>query len=457
MELDMTKGSPFKLIVRFIIPVVLGNIFQQLYNMVDTIIVGRYVGIDALGAVGATGTISFLILGFAMGLTTGFTVLTAQKYGAGDMDGVKRSVTNAVFLAAIVAVVLTVLSVALMPWLLRTMNTPSDIFNMSYDYISTICKGLGLTIMYNICASLLRAVGNSKTPLYFLVIAAVLNVILDLVFIINFGMGVKGAALATVISTGISGFLCLVYIIKKVKVLVPDKANLVIDRHCISSQLNIGLPMALQFSITATGTIIVQAALNLFGTVVVASYAAANKVGSLMTLAYGAMGVTMATYSAQNRGINDIQRIRKGVRIANIISMVYSLVMFALAMLTLPYLLKLFVDKDSLIPFETILGYARTYIFVSGLFYIPLGMIFIFRNSMQGCGFSFAAMTGGIVELICRGVIAFVATKKMSFLGVCLADPLTWGITGVFFIFMYFMTVTRMDKAKKEFHLKKAK
>jgi len=452
MQLDMTKGNPFNLILKFIIPVLLGNIFQQFYNMVDTIIVGRCVGLDALAAVGATGTISFLILGFALGLTTGFTVITSQRFGAGDMDGMKTSVTNALILAGGVAVVLTFISIKGMPWLLRVMNTPDNIYEMSYEYISTICAGMVFTILYNIMASLLRAVGNSKVPLYFLIVSAVLNIVLDLVLIRNFGLGVRGAALATIISQGVSGILCVLYTIKHVKLIVPEKKHRKIDTQCMKNQLSIGIPMALQFSITAVGTIMVQAALNKFGSVIVASYTAAGKACQLATLPYGAMGSTMATYCAQNRGINDIDRINKGVRVASVMSSVYSLVIYGVAMLTLPYLMKLFIDTSGSVSFEEILSYGRTYMLVSGTCFVPLGLIFIFRNAMQGCGFSFAAMTGGIVELISRAIIATVASNRMSFLGVCAADPVTWLITGIFLMICYIYTLKKMRRDKELFN-----
>jgi len=456
MELDMTKGSPFKLIVRFIIPVVLGNVFQQFYNMVDTIIVGRCVGVDALAAVGATGTISFLILGFATGLTAGFTVITAQKFGAGDYDGMKVSVTNAVFLSAIVAVIITYGSIKGMPWLLRTMHTPDNIYQMSYDYITTICAGLAFTILYNIMASLLRAVGNSKLPLYFLILSAFLNIALDLILIRNFGLGVKGAALATIIAQGISGVLCVIYTLKKVKLIVPEKKHMHLDKQCIHNQISVGLPMALQYSITAVGTIMIQSALNRFGSTVIAAYTAANKACQLATLPYSALGVTMSTYAAQNRGINDIDRIKKGVKVASHMSSIYSIVIYGVAMLTLSPLMKLFIDTATTTNFDEIYSYGRTYMLMSGTCFIPLGQIFIFRNAMQGCGFSFMAMTGGIVELACRAVISTVATARMSFIGVCCGDPLTWLVTGIFFLIAYIYTVKKMIRQKEAFNANRA-
>lgn len=440
MELDMTKGKPFGLIVKFVIPLIIGNIFQQFYTMVDTIIVGRFVGVQALAAVGATGTISFLIIGFMQGLTAGFTVLTAQRFGAGDREGLKKSVGNAAFLSVITTVIVTAVSIAGMEPLLKLMNTPEDIFSMSRNYIVILCAGMVCTVLYNLLASFLRAVGNSRVPLYFLVIASVLNIALDLILILVIPMGVAGAAIATVVSQGLSGILCLIYIVKKVPVLAVRREHLRPDAYCCRNQLGIGVPMALQFSITAIGAMLVQAALNMFGSTVVAAYTAANKVEQFMTQPFGAMGMTMATYCAQNRGVNDIKRIRQGVRIANVLSAVYAVVIFDVVMLVLPAVIHLFVSGDA----TQVLGYATVYMKVCGCFFIPLGMIFIFRNAMQGCGYSFLPMMGGVVELVCRGTVAFVAAHYLSYVGVCFGNASAWLMTGIFLAVAYWLVMRRM-------------
>ena len=271
MELDMTKGAPSRLIARFIIPIIIGNIFQQLYNMVDTIIVGRFVGLDALAAVGATGSVVFLILGFTQGLTTGFTVLTAQRFGAGDKEGMKKSIGSAIVLSVFVTVIMTVLSIAGMDTLLRWMNTPEDIFEMTKQYIVIICAGIVCNVLYNLQASILRAIGNSVVPLVLLFISSVANIVLDYVFIVYVHMGVGGAALATVISQGLSGVLCLIYIVFWVPALHVGREHFRLEGQCVKNQISVGIPMALQFSITAVGTILVQAALNLLGSLAVAS------------------------------------------------------------------------------------------------------------------------------------------------------------------------------------------
>ncbi len=442
MELDMTKGSPAKLIARFIIPIIIGNIFQQLYNMVDTIIVGRFVGVDALAAVGATGSVVFLILGFTQGLTTGFTVMTAQRFGAGDREGMKKSIGSAVILSVIVTILMTAVSLAGMDSLLRLMNTPEDIFEMSKQYITIICMGICCNVLYNLQASILRAIGNSVVPLVLLFLSSISNIVLDYSLIVYGNMGVGGAATATVISQGLSGVLCLIYIIRAVPALHVRREHFKLDGDCVKQQLSVGIPMALQFSITAIGTILVQAALNLLGSVAVAAYSVASKVEQLVTQPFSSMGVTMATYCAQNKGINDLGRIKKGVRAANIMSAVYAVVIYGVVCLALPVIIPLFTSENV----ETIYGYARIYMVICGVFFIPLGMIFIFRNALQGCGFGFIPMMGGVVELVSRSVVAFIAAGMRSYTGVCFANVGAWLTAGVFLWIAYGVLMKRMEK-----------
>jgi putative MATE family efflux protein len=433
---------------KFMVPVVAGNIFQQLYNMVDTMIVGRFVGVDALAAVGAVGSVVFLILGFAMGLTTGFTVMTAQRFGAGDYDGMKKSLGSAVILSLCAIVLLTCLSLLGMNTLLTWMNTPDNIVEMSKSYLSIICAGLGFTVLYNLMASIMRAIGNSFVPLVLLIISSLTNVVLDLLFVITFQMGVAGAAYATIISQALSGVLCLFYIFKKVPILKMERQHWKPDHQTVRNQLTVGVPMALQFSITAVGVIIVQGALNLLGSMAVASYSVSSKIEQLVTQPFAALGVTVATFSAQNRGINDLGRIREGVKIANVISLIYSLIVYGLIYLLLPLLVQLFVTEDV----AAVTELARTYIVINGALFIPLGMIFIFRNALQGCGYGFWPMMGGVVELVSRCIVAFWAAERRSFMGVCLSNGLTWLITGIFLLVIYLVTMKKLRKTDREFY-----
>ncbi|MDR2889471.1 MAG: MATE family efflux transporter [Lachnospiraceae bacterium] len=430
----MTKGKPTALIIKFMIPLVIGNIFQQLYNMVDTIIVGQQIGVNALAAVGATGTIMFLILGFMMGLTSGFTVLPAQRFGAGDIEGLKKSVANAIKLSAVITIVITVVSMVAMDRLLKIMNTPEDIFDLSKDYIMVICGGMCFGVLYNLTSGILRALGNSKVPLYSLIVSAFLNIALDLLFVVVIPLGVAGAALATVISQAVAGLICVIYIVKKLPIIALDKEHWKWDAISVRHQLGIGVPMALQFSITAVGTILVQSALNLLGSVAVAAYTAAVKVSQLAHQPYAAISMTVATFSAQNRGINDFTRIRRGAVITNVISTVYSVVVYGALLLTFPYILQLFVNEAD---YAQIFDYAQTYIVISGICFVPLGMIYIFRSVLQSCGYTLMPTMGGVVEMVCRGVVAFIAVKQSDFVMVCLADGGTWLVTGIFMTLSY--------------------
>lgn len=431
---DMTSGSPMKIILWFTLPIFIGNVFQQFYNMADAVIVGKFVGNNALAAVGSTGTIMFLINGFVIGMTAGFTVLTAQKFGAGDERGIRKSVTGAAWLSLIVGLILTAAFMVFMKPLLTLMNTPADIFDDAYAYIMIICGGILAQMLYNLLASILRALGNSRVPLYFLILSAVLNIVLDLVFVIVFQMGAAGAAVATIISQGVSGLLCLVYIGKKVQLLRMTKEDWKPQTTLLSAQLKVGIPMALQYSITAIGTMMVQSSLNILGSTLVAAYTAAGKIEQVVTQAYIAMGTTMATYGAQNMGAGDVPRIRQGFKACTIIGIVYSFIAAAFVMTAGKYMTYLFVSEDV----GTIMNSVDIYLKCVGIFFIPLAVVNIYRNGIQGLGYGLLPMTAGIAELIGRGVVAVIAAGQRSYLGVCLASPAAWILAGGLLIVMYY-------------------
>lgn len=439
VQRDMTKGSPTRIILGFTLPLFLGNVFQQFYNMADTIIVGQFVGTGALAAVGSTGTIMFLITGFATGLGTGFTILTAQRFGAGDMKGMRRSVFTAAVLTVIVSVLVTAVSVIFMHPLLDLMQTPADIYDDAYAYIIVIMWGLAAQMLYNLLSALLRAIGNSKMPLYFLILAAVLNVILDLVFIINFKMGTAGAAYATVISQGVSGLLCLLYIVKAVPIFRLSRRDMVMDGRMMAEQLKVGLPMALQFSITAIGSIMVQTSLNMLGSTLVAAYTAAGKIEQILTQAYVALGTAMANYSAQNVGAGDIPRIRQGFRAATIWGSVYSVAAGVLIMTVGKYLTYLFVSEDAAMLLDSV----DLYLKCIGFFFIPLNIVNAYRNGLQGLGYGLLPMTAGVAELAGRGVIAVISARYSSYFGICMAGPAAWVLAGGLLVVLYFYIVKK--------------
>ena len=441
----MTTGNPMKIILDFTFPIFIGNVFQQFYNMADTVIVGKFVGTKALAAVGSTGTIMFLILGFVLGMTAGFTVLTAQKFGAGDMKAMRQTVGGAAVLSILVTIVLTAGSMLFMKPLLRFMHTPADIFDDAYSYIMIICAGIAAQMLYNLLASVLRALGNSKVPLYFLILSALLNIVLDLVLIIVFHLGAPGAAYATVISQGVSGILCLVYIVKKIPILRLERDDWKPKAHLLKIQLGIGIPMALQYSITAIGTMMVQTSLNLLGSGLVAAFTAASKIEQVVTQAYVALGTTMATYCAQNIGAGKVQRIRNGFRSATIMSFVYAVISGILIMTVGKYMTYLFVSGDV----AEIMASVDIYLKCVGIFFIPLAVVNLYRNGIQGMGYGILPMMAGVAELVGRGIVAVIAAGKRSYVGVCLASPIAWIFAAALLIVMYFY-IMKHDMKKFE-------
>lgn len=447
MNGKMTEGKPLPILLRFVIPILLGFIFQQFYNMVDTVIVGRFVGPEALAAVGSTGTIMFMIMGVANGLTTGYTVLISHQFGAGSKEGTRKAFVNAMILGLISTAVVTVIAILVMPTLLHVMNTPDDIYDYAYAYITTICAGSIALIGYNLFAASLRAIGNSKTPLYFLIFSAILNIVLDLLFIIGFGMGTFGAALATDISQGASAILCIIYIYKKVDILRPAKGSWKLDKDFSLKQLNIGVPMALQFGITASGTMVMQASINIYQSVAIGGFTAAGKVVNLMTAGMPSIGQTTAAFVGQNYGAGDLERVNQGTIDAMKISVIYSVITGILSVIMMPYIVSMFFDKG--VNIGEYLPYSRIYITEAALFYIPLAMIFIYRNAMQACGYGKTALMLGVMELVSRLLTAFVSMKMHSYAIAVAGDALSWFTTGVF-SFILFKVVMKQLKQRLE-------
>ena len=442
MQTDMTVGKPMKMILDFTIPVFIGNVFQQFYNMADAIIVGKFVGTKGLAAVGSTGTIMFLIIGFLMGLTAGFTVLTSQKFGAGKMDEMRQSVGNAALLSIIISVIMTAVSMVGMHSLLTLMHTPEDIFQDAYTYIMIICGGIFAQVLYNILASILRALGNSKTPLYFLILAALLNIVLDLTFIIVFHMGVAGAAWATITAQGVSGVLCLIYIIKYVPELRLKADDWRFRSEIAKKEILVGIPMGLQYSITAIGTMMVQSALNMLGSYAVAAFTAGSKIEQIFTQAYVAQGTASATYNAQNIGAGKLERVREGFRASHFIGIVYSVVVGSFLFFAGKYFAYLFISDN----IEEVLPMVAIYVKCVALFFIPLYFVNVLRNGIQGMGYGLLPMMAGVAELAGRGITATIAAGKSSYIGTCLASPVAWIFASVLLWVMYVYVMKDMAR-----------
>lgn len=441
----MTQGSPLKLILGFAVPMAVGNIFQQLYSMVDTIIVGKFVGVEALAAVGSTGSLNFLILGFVLGICGGFTIPISQCFGAEDMKGMRRCVANSVYLAAIVTGVLTIVTLLFTRQFLEWMHTPEDIFQGAYDYIIVIFGGMFATMLYNLLSGFLRALGDSKTPLLFLIVSSILNIILDLIFILVFHTGVSGAAWATVLSQIFSGILCFVFIRKRFPILHLDKEDMSVELNTISRLVRNGVPMALQFSITAVGGIVIQAAVNTLGSAVVAAITTAGKVQNLVTQPMDSLGATAATYCGQNLGAQKIDRIHQGFRRFVAVACIYALFCMGVVMLFGTSISLLFVDRSETV----ILEYIQQYLIWNGAFFVPLSLIFIFRNGLQGMGFGFSAMFAGLCEMVARSAVAFVLVNPMGFAGACLSNPAAWVAADLLLIPMYFHVMRVLDGKNK--------
>ena len=411
MTNDMTTGSPIKLIIKFMIPMCLGNIFQQFYNIADSIVAGQFLGVNALAAIGSTGSLIFFVTGWLNGLTSGFSIWVAQWFGAKRLTRMRHFIAMSIYVCLFFVVIMTVGLLFLNEPILRLMNAPEELMGDISKYMAIIYAGLFVTCAYNALSAVLRALGDSRSPLYFLIISAVLNVFMDIGFIVFFHMGVEGCAYATVIAQGISAVLCLVYIIKKFDVLKLKKRDFKFSFFVIRKLLSLGVPMGLQFSITAIGTIIVQGAINVYGPVSMAGFSAASKIQNIICTVFVSFGATIATFVGQNRGAGKMDRVRKGVYMTQAMILVCSFVIMAVIYFLGKYMVLIFVD-----PSETdVIHAAQIYFNTVAWCYPFLGSIYLYRNALQGLGYGLVPMMGGVFELLARwGIVALVAGNALD-------------------------------------------
>lgn len=442
MTKDMTSGSPARLILRFTIPLIFGNLFQQFYSMVDTIIVGRFLGKESLAAVGSTGSINFLIIGFCLGLCSGFAIPVSQQFGAKNFAEMKKYIGNIIWLTIWSSVLFTVATVLLCRPMLEWMNTPSDIIEEAYWYIVVIFAGIPAIFLYNVQAALLRALGDSRTPVVFLVIASFLNIALDLLLIVVIPMGVVGAAVATVLSQLLSGVACFVFIVKKFPALHISRQDLHIDTGYLTRLCSIGIPMGLQFSITAIGSIILQTSVNALGSGIVAAVTAAGRLYSLFACAFDALGVAMSTYGGQNIGARKVERLSPGLRAAMIIGSIYSVFSLLVIWLLGKPLLTLFVEATEV----EIINNAYLFMMINVAFFIPLAGVNIFRLMIQGMGYSKMAVFAGVSEMIARGVVGAWLVPALGYIAACFASPIAWIMADLFLIPAYYAIVHHLKK-----------
>lgn len=439
---DMTVGSPMKLILGFSIPLLFGFVFQQFYSVVDTVIVGRILGMHALAGVGATSSINFMIVGFCMGVCSGFAIPVAHKFGAKDYSGMRQVIANCVWLSVIFALAMTVVVSLLCRNIITWMDTPEDIFQYAYEYILIIFIGIPATYLYNILSGIIRSMGDSKTPLVFLTLSSVLNIGLDLLCILVFQMGVAGAAVATVASQLVSGLLCLVYMMKKFEILHISRDEWKIDTGYMKTLCSMGIPMGLQYSITAIGGVILQTAVNGLGSLVVASITAATRVNMFFCCAFDAMGSTMATYGGQNVGARKLERVGSGLKACVILGVVYSIVSFVILYFFGQNLTALFVEGAEVQMLEN----AKVFLIINAAFFIPLALVNIVRYLIQGMGFSTFAILAGVFEMAARTLAGLVLVPKFGFMGACLASPLAWVAADAFLIPAYIHVKHRLQK-----------
>ena len=432
---DLTVGSPMKLILGFAFPMFLGLLFQQFYSLVDTMIVGKYLGVDPFAGVGSTGSLNFIVIGFCMGLCSGFSVPISQSFGAKDFPLLRKMVTNSVWLCTFFSVVITTLMLLFCRPVLTWMNTPENIFEYAYIYIFIIFAGIPCTILYNMTAAILRALGDSKSPIIFLAISSAINIGLDLLLIIVFRMGVDGAALATVVSQGVSGVISIIYIKKKFDILAMEKGDWKRERHLAGKLTGVGIPMGLQYSITGIGSVILQTAVNGLGSIYVASMTAGSKINIFLACPFDALGQTMAPYAGQNIGARKLDRVGKGLRAACIIGFIVSGLMVIVVKLFGDQLTMLFLDEKD----PVIMQNSTQFLIIVSAFYCLLTLVNTVRFTIQGMGFSSLAIIAGVMEMIARGIAGMLLVPAFGYLGACYSSPLAWLLADAFLIPAFFL------------------
>ena len=434
---EMTSGPSLPLILNFTFPLLLGNLLQQMYSLVDAAIVGKFLGINALASVGASTSVVFLILGFCNGCCGGFGIPVAQKFGASDYVTMRRYVSVSLKLAAVMSVAVAIVTSLLCGFILRSMRTPENIFEGAYLYLLITFIGVPCTFFYNLLSSIIRALGDSKTPFWFLLFSTILNIVLDLFCILTLGWGVAGAAIATVFSQGLSALLCYIYMYRKFDILKTEPADRCFRGDLARQLLYIGVPMGLQFSITAIGSIMLQSANNALGTACVAAFTSAMRIKMFFICTFESLGIAMATFSGQNYGAGKPERIWQGIKASALMMIIYAAFTFVLLMLGAKYFALIFVD-----PSETeILMDTELFLHISCMFFPTLGLLCILRYTIQGVGFTNLAMFSGVAEMIARILVSLYAVPAFGFLAVCYGDPMAWIAADLFlvpaFIYVY--------------------
>lgn len=431
MTHDLTSGKPLKMVLQFTIPVLLGLLLQQVYSVVDTAIVGHALGVMALGGVGATSSVNYLVIGFCTGLCTGMAIPVAQAFGANDVRQLRRYIGNCVWLCVIVSAVLLALTLPACRLLLTAMGTPEEEMSYAFDYIFVIFIGIPAIILYNMGACVLRALGDSRSPVWFLAIASLINIVLDLLTVRVLDWGVRGAAVATVVSQAVSGVLCVWYMRRRFPVLRMEKDDWQLRRREASRLLGMGVPVGLQCSITAIGSVILQTAVNSLGAICVAGVAAATKLFQLFCCPYDALAMAATNFVGQNLGAGKYDRIRQGIFACCLLGVVYCAVHFLLAQFGTPYAILLFIRPEEA---EAVLPFAWKMCRMDAYFGLFLMLVNVLRLSIQGMGYSRLSLLSGVLEMVARIFISVWAVPQFGFAAACMANPLAWVLANCFLI-----------------------
>ena len=431
MTHDLTSGKPLKMVLQFTIPVLLGLLLQQVYSVVDTAIVGHALGVMALGGVGATSSVNYLVIGFCTGLCTGMAIPVAQAFGANDVRQLRRYIGNCVWLCVIVSAALLALTLPACRLLLTAMGTPEEEMSYAFDYIFVIFIGIPAIILYNMGACVLRALGDSRSPVWFLAIASLINIVLDLLMVCVLDWGVRGAAVATVVSQAVSGVLCVWYMRRRFPILRMEKDDWQLRRREASRLLGMGVPVGLQFSITAIGSVILQTAVNSLGAICVAGVAAATKLFQLFCCPYDALAMAATNFVGQNLGAGKYDRIRQGIFACCLLGVIYCAVHFLLAQFGTPYAILLFIRPEEA---EAVLPFAWKMCRMDAYFGLFLMLVNVLRLSIQGMGYSRLSLLSGVLEMVARIFISVWAVPQFGFAAACMANPLAWVLANCFLI-----------------------
>lgn len=434
---DLTNGSEIKSILWFAFPILIGNIFQQLYNVVDTAVIGNVLGNNALAAVGASGPIYSLVIWLAVGFTSGFSVILARFFGANDEYNMKRSVSLIYTLTVLIAILLSVGSVLILPTILKLLHTPKAIFQQTYTYLIIILASAIITIFYNMLSALLRAIGNSKIPLYFLIVSSFVNVVLDILFVKYLYMGIGGAAYATVIAQFISAILCLIYIYKRCPLLKFERKYLTWDGTLIKELFFMGLSMGLMYVAVSIGSVALQGAVNSLGEDTIAAHTAARKIDDIFMLPLGTLSSAASTFASQNLGAGKLNRIKKGINKTIGIAMGWSLVSTVVCYCFGSKMLGALTGSDSAFVINTAFQYVK----INIPFFVILSVLLVLRSSLQGLGRKVVSICGSVIELIFKFGAVGMITKQLGYFGVCILEPIIWIIcaTLVFSDYMLFL------------------